>query len=72
MARTIILKYSGYCRECSAPLPVGTKAKWLGRGVVYGITCHSYNVEGVLRGIKNTMMGSESDLAQERQASLSI
>ena len=41
MPRTITLKYSGFCAECSAPLPVGTRATWTGRGRVFGLTCHA-------------------------------
>ena len=41
MAKTITLKYSGYCHECAAPLPVGTRAKGYGRGKVYGVECHA-------------------------------
>ena len=40
MAKTITLKFAGTCKECGTALPVGTKAKWYGRGVVYGLTCH--------------------------------
>ena len=52
MARTITLKYSGYCRECSVPLPVGALAKWMGPGALYGLTCHPYNVAAVQRGLE--------------------
>ena len=52
MARTITLKYSGYCRECSALLPVGALATWTGSGELYGLNCHPYNIEAVLRGIE--------------------
>ena len=42
MAKTITLKFEGKCadRNCGAILPVGTKAKWYGRGKVYGLSCH--------------------------------
>ena len=41
MAKTITLKYAGKCADCGAELPVGSKAKWYGRGRVYGLECHS-------------------------------
>lgn len=43
MAKTITLKFEGKCADsnCGAILPVGSKAKWYGRGRVYGIGCHS-------------------------------
>jgi len=41
MAKVITLKFAGTCKECGTELPVGTKAKWYGRGVVYGLDCHS-------------------------------
>ena len=40
MVRTITLKYPGRCRDCGADLAVGEKAKWYGRGKVYGLNCH--------------------------------
>jgi endogenous inhibitor of DNA gyrase (YacG/DUF329 family) len=41
MAKTITLQYAATCRDCGAALEVGTKAKWYGRGRVYGIACHA-------------------------------
>jgi hypothetical protein len=41
MAKTITLQYAATCRDCGAALKVGTKAKWYGRGRVYGIACHA-------------------------------
>jgi len=41
MAKIITLKYAGRCADCGAHLPVGTRAKWYGRGKVYGLNCHS-------------------------------
>ena len=40
MVRTITLKYAGRCKDCGADLAVGEKAKWYGRGKVYGLDCH--------------------------------
>ena len=40
MAKTITLKYDGTCRDCGAALAAGTKARWYGRGRVYGTECH--------------------------------
>lgn len=42
MAKLITLKFEGKCadKSCGAVLPVGSKAKWYGRGRVYGIGCH--------------------------------
>lgn len=41
--RFITLKFAGRCADCGATLVVGTKAKWYGRGRVYGLTCHDRN-----------------------------
>lgn len=40
--KTITLKFEGKCADpnCGAILPVGTTARWYGRGRVYGLTCH--------------------------------
>jgi hypothetical protein len=38
--KTITLKFAGKCADCGAVLPVGTTARWYGRGRVYGLTCH--------------------------------
>lgn len=38
--RFITLKYAGNCADCGAHLDVGTRAKWYGRGRVYGLDCH--------------------------------
>ena len=45
MAKIITLKYAGKCADCGASLPAGTRAKWYGRGRVYGLDCHerTYN-----------------------------
>ena len=40
MAKTIKLKFEGKCADCGTVLAVGTKAKWYGRGRVYGLDCH--------------------------------
>ena len=36
---TITAKYEGRCADCGAMLPVGAKARYYGRGIMYGITC---------------------------------
>ena len=41
MAKTITLQYPAVCADCKADLPVGAKARWYGRGRVYGIGCHA-------------------------------
>ncbi len=38
--KTITLKFEAKCRECGTLLPVGTTARWYGRGRVYGMGCH--------------------------------
>lgn len=40
MAKVIELRFPATCRDCGAELPVGSKAKWYGKGRVYGLTCH--------------------------------
>ena len=41
MAKTITLKFEGKCADCGATLPVGSTARWYGRGRVYGFDCHT-------------------------------
>jgi hypothetical protein len=41
MVRTITMKFAGNCADCSAPLPAGSRARWTGRGRVFGLTCHA-------------------------------
>jgi hypothetical protein len=41
MARTINLKFEAKCADCGATLPVGSRARFYGRGKVYGIGCHA-------------------------------
>jgi len=41
MVRTITTKFDGFCADCSAPIPAGTRARWTGRGRVFGLTCHA-------------------------------
>lgn len=36
----ITLKFAGKCKECGSKLEVGEKAKWYGKGIVYGLSCH--------------------------------
>jgi len=42
MVKMITLRFEGTCADmdCRAVLPVGSKAKWYGRGKVYGVNCH--------------------------------
>jgi len=40
MAKVINLKFAGKCADCGAHLPKGTRAKYYGRGRVYGLYCH--------------------------------
>ena len=39
--RVITLRYAATCRDCGAHLPVGSRARYYGRGKVYGVNCHS-------------------------------
>jgi len=41
MAKTLSLRFSATCRDCGAHLPAGTKARYYGRGKVYGLSCHT-------------------------------
>lgn len=47
MTRIISLKYPAKCRDCGADLEVGAKARYYGRGRVYGVECHSPVLDGV-------------------------
>ena len=40
MYRNLITKYTGACADCGAELPAGTKARYYGRGRLYGVDCH--------------------------------
>lgn len=40
MARVITLRFAATCRDCGAHLPAGTRARYYGRGKVYGLDCH--------------------------------
>jgi ribosomal protein L37AE/L43A len=41
MAKIISLKWPATCSDCGAKLPAGAKARWYGKGHVYGTTCHA-------------------------------
>ncbi len=41
MRGIITLKYPATCADCGASLPAGSRARWYGRGRVYGVDCHS-------------------------------
>ncbi len=49
MARTISLRWAGTCRDCGAHLPVGSRARYYGRGRVYGVGCHGRGGGGSAR-----------------------
>ena len=73
MATTITLKYSGYCQDCSAPLPVGTKAKWYGRGKVYGIECHAPKpLRDAQKALEELVLDREAQLRSEEQLILNL
>lgn len=38
--KEITLRYPAKCRDCGAQLKKGTRARWYGKGKVYGNTCH--------------------------------
>ncbi len=40
MARTITLKYDATCLDCGTKLAAGERARYYGRGRVYGTECH--------------------------------
>lgn len=47
MAKRIIsLKYPATCRDCGAKLEAGARARYYGRGKVYGADCHEDDREG--------------------------
>ena len=39
--RRITLKFPGICADCGTDLPMGSTARWYGRGRVYGLSCHA-------------------------------
>ena len=53
MVRTITMKFAGTCKACATPLPAGTRARWTGRGKVFGLRCHAqaadvvYGIDGL-------------------------
>lgn len=44
--KIITLKFAGTCKDCGAELEAGSKAKWYGRGRIYGMECHDKPGEG--------------------------
>lgn len=38
--RIIMLKWPATCRDCGAELEAGARARYYGRGKVYGVDCH--------------------------------
>ncbi len=50
MARTITLRYDATCLDCGTKLAAGERARYYGRGRVYGTECHEQpgSVPGVL------------------------
>ena len=40
MYRNLITKYDGSCADCGSELPAGSKARYYGRGRLYGVDCH--------------------------------
>lgn len=38
--KIITLKWDGKCRDCGAALPAGSRARYYGRGKLYGVDCH--------------------------------
>jgi len=40
MANTIVTRFAGKCADCETILPAGSQARYYGRGVLYGLTCH--------------------------------
>ena len=40
MYRNLITKYTGTCADCGAELPTGSKARYYGRGRLYGEDYH--------------------------------
>ena len=43
MAKLISLRFGAHCADCGASLYPGDLASWHGKGVVYGIHCHTFN-----------------------------
>jgi hypothetical protein len=41
MASTILTRYEGKCADCGSDIPIGSQARYYGRGTLYGITCHA-------------------------------
>ena len=44
--REFRLKYPGQCLECQAELPIGSVARYYGRGRMYGTECHEQKSNG--------------------------
>jgi superfamily II DNA or RNA helicase len=39
--KTLPLRFEATCADCGARLPVGAVARYYGRGIAYGVACHS-------------------------------
>ena len=88
MSRTITLRYPATCRDCGAKLAKGARARYYGRGRVYGIDCHEKGATGdnglcqdctgagVLHGGRNCPRcdgtGQNLDAVRERRAGVSV
>jgi hypothetical protein len=49
MAATITLRFAATCRDCGAALAPGDRARFYGRGRVYGTACHANSGENAAR-----------------------
>jgi hypothetical protein len=54
--KILTLKFPATCadKNCGAALPAGTRAKWYGRGRVYGLDCHE-RPEGAGRSARSVV-----------------
>lgn len=56
--KMIILKFDANCFDCGAFLPAGTKARWYGKGRVYGQDCHAPSkTKGIQDAQRNELLG---------------
>lgn len=66
--RRITLKFAGTCADCGAELPVGSTARWYGRGRIYGLSCHTQEAKPEEKPVSNNQAAldlNETDGCEE-------
>jgi len=63
----ITLRRADTCRDCGAELPAGSRARYYGRGRIYGTTCHEQGDEVIEhRRANGGLAGTLRDPAEDQ------